>query len=364
MSRPSLIFVSVVPSPYQRDVFQTIAQRGRVPLRVYYMESTSPDNPWVPPALESWECILPGHTFRRGVRCAHLNWGLPALRTTDFWVLNGMMSDFTTQLLMRRLGRRFRWAFWGERPSRPNSTVKRYLQYIQYSPLGHARLIAAIGTRAVDDYQRLIPRVPVHNQPYACDLSTFATARQPRLAGQDTVFLFCGQMIVRKGIDLLLTSFSRLVIEDRLPVRLRLIGREAALLSMLATLPTTVRERIDYLGFIEPNALPPHFAATDIFVLPSRYDGWGVVVNQALGAALPTIVSDAVGASNLISSEENGLIIPAGEAAPLYAAMHRLATDPALRSRLTAGAARTSATLSPDRAAEFWETMSAIPQLA
>jgi len=41
-----LVFLSVVPSPYQRDVFAAIAARARAPLQVHYLERAAPDSPW------------------------------------------------------------------------------------------------------------------------------------------------------------------------------------------------------------------------------------------------------------------------------------------------------------------------------
>ena len=66
----------------------------------------------------------------------------------------------------------------------------------------------------------------------------------------------------------------------------------------------------------------------DIFVLPSRYDGWGVVVNQALGAGLPLICSSEVrAADDLVADGVNGLIVTAGDSNGLAASMGKLAMD-------------------------------------
>ena len=115
--------------------------------------------------------------------------------------------------------------------------------------------------------------------------------RKPRTPERIT-FLFCGQMIARKGVDVLLAAFRQL--DSR--AELLLVGREAELPEMLASLPAEVSRRIRYAGFQAPEALPDYFSQADAFVLPSRYDGWGVVVNQALGAGLPILCSDTVGA--------------------------------------------------------------------
>ena len=95
-----------------------------------------------------------------------------------------------------------------------------------------------------------------------------------------------------------------------------------------------------FLGHRAPAELPGLFAEADAFVLPSRHDGWGVVINEALGAGLPIIVSDGVGAAHdLVTHGVNGLITPAGDACALRDALVLLACDP-LRRRAMADASR------------------------
>lgn len=349
-----LVFVSVVPSPYQRDVFRQLAARGSLPMVVYYLEQTPHDTPWPAPVLESWEHILPGRTIVWTTGRSHLNWQLPLPQAGEFWILNTAMTDVTSQLLMRRLGSRTPWAFWGELPSIPRTAFRRWLQRRQYAPLGRARFLAAIGSRAEQAYRQLCPGVPVYNRPYACDLSAFTSAAAAADRRREFTFLFCGQMIARKGIDLLIEAFAHLVASE-IPVRLRLVGREAELPAIMAGLNPATRSRIEYLGFQSPDSLPAEFARADAFVLPSRHDGWGVVVNQAIGAGLPVIVSNQAGAAELVRDGENGFIVPVADATALTGAMRRLATESTLRDRMAAKARALASTIGPDAAAEFWE---------
>ncbi len=333
-----------------------IADRGRVHLEVRYLEPAAPDSPW--PAVEPavWEKVLPGFTAGKGRWRSHFNWPLPRPRSDETWVVNGAMTDFTTQWFIRRLGRRFPWYFWGERPSTPGAAWKRWVQARQYSPLRSARAIVAVGEQARAAYAKLVG-IPVLNQPYVCRLERFIQAASQRSPEAEPVFLFCGQMISRKGIDLLLHAFAQLVAEG-VSGRLELIGREADLPSYLDTLDEKIRRRIAYRGFLSPADLPAAFARGNIFVLPSRHDGWGVVVNQAMASRMAIVCSDAVGAaSDLIRSERNGLVVPANDVDALAAAMRRLAASPELRARLGQAAATRSTELSPEKAAVFWENL-------
>lgn len=350
-----IVVLSVVPSPYQRDVFAALAARLPGRLKVFYFEQTPPDSPWPAPALQSWETILPGRIVNwRGGR-SHINRDLPSPASDEFWIVNGAMTDLATQRAFRRLGRRHAWAFWGELPSTPTSVFKKWLQRLQYRPLRHARFIAAVGSRAVAAYQRLLPGTPVLNRPYACDLQAFARPDPTSPREEGVTFLFCGQMIARKGFDVLLRAFATVI--SQIPsAKLILVGRETELTAGIDQLPVTMRAQVENAGFQPPPALPAFFARADVFVLPSRHDGWGVVVNQAFGAGLPVIVTTAVGAGELVADGAAGTTVPPGDEAALASAMIDLANDPARRNRMSKAAQNIAPSLTPEVAADFWIT--------
>jgi glycosyltransferase involved in cell wall biosynthesis len=136
---------------------------------------------------------------------------------------------------------------------------------------------------------------------------------------------------------------------------LLLVGREAELPTLLAQLPESARERIIYGGFQSPDELPHYFSQADVFVLPSRYDGWGVVVNQALGAGLPIVCSDMVGAGyDLVEEDVNGLKFRANDASALTEQLRRFVKTPELIEKWGAASRRKAAAWSPASGAEKW----------
>jgi glycosyltransferase involved in cell wall biosynthesis len=338
-------FVSVVPSPYQRDLFHALAQRSELELQVFYLEAGVPEAAWPRKPLAPYEKILPGFWFRAGSGRSHVNYPLPDLKPFDVVVMNTLMS-ITAQWLIRFRLRHKPWLFWGERLGRGGRLHERLA-----APLHRATGIAAIGRFAEDDYRARFPEPRHFCIPYYCDLEPFFAA--PRRARDDgtVVFLFCGQMIARKGVDILLAAFQRL----GTCARLLLVGREADLPQFLAPLPAPVRERITYAGFQPPEDLPRYFSQADVFVLPSRYDGWGVVVNQALAAGLPAICSDMVGAGReLVEEEINGLHFPAGDTDALAEKMQRLVAQPVLCDSWGANSRRQARHWTPEAGAEKW----------
>jgi glycosyltransferase involved in cell wall biosynthesis len=85
------------------------------------------------------------------------------------------------------------------------------------------------------------------------------------------------------------------------------------------------------------------YAGSDVVVVPSVpardfLEPWGLVVNEAFDRGVPVIATTAVGAAagGLVSDRRTGLVVPAGDADALAAAIRRLHDDPALRARLGA----------------------------
>jgi glycosyltransferase involved in cell wall biosynthesis len=239
-----------------------------------------------------------------------------------------------------------RWLFWGERLGR-GGQLHQWLS----APLNRATGIAAIGSDAQADYRQRFPAPRSFNIPYHCELGSFLETPRPPRNGDTVTYLFCGQMIRRKGLDLLLEAFARL--DSR--ARLLLVGREAELPEMLAPLSADVRTRIEYAGFRAPEALPQFFAKADVFVLPSRQEGWGVVVNQALAAGLPILCSDAVGAGfDLVEDGVNGIRFRADEVDALEVALREMLEHPQCIAAMGTASRAKAAAWSPEAGAAKW----------
>ncbi|HKH43090.1 MAG TPA: glycosyltransferase family 4 protein [Thermoanaerobaculia bacterium] len=157
-----------------------------------------------------------------------------------------------------------------------------------------------------------VPAEKVHAVPLGADLSLFQPGPEeaPR-AG--LLFLFAGASIHRKGFDLLLEAFAQVAAEVP-DARLRVVGPHgdaAHLLDRFSALP------IKAMGPTDQRGLAAEFRRADCLVLPSRNDSYAMVVTEALATGLPVIVSEMVGAKDLIREGKNGWIVPAGDAAPL-----------------------------------------------
>ena len=124
------------------------------------------------------------------------------------------------------------------------------------------------------------------------------------------MILAIGQMIHRKGFDVLLKAAKDLDPETGI----YFVGGEAKeeywkLREELGL------KNVHFLGFQKKERLAQYYKAADVFVLPTREDIWGLVINEALAYGLPTITTDrCVAGLELIEDGINGYVVPVEDA--------------------------------------------------
>jgi glycosyltransferase involved in cell wall biosynthesis len=144
-------------------------------------------------------------------------------------------------------------------------------------------------------------------------------------------------LTARKGHSLLLQALAGLA---HLDWELHSVGsatRDPVTAAGLLALAAPLGERVVWHGEVDAQALHAHYAAADVFVLASLHEGYGMVVTEALAHGLAVVASDAGALAQTLPTHA-GLQVPAGEVAPLQAALSRVLSDAALRERLGAGA--------------------------
>ena len=107
-----------------------------------------------------------------------------------------------------------------------------------------------------------------------------------------------------------------------------------------------------FLGFKNQSQMPECYSASDILVLPSAVDTWGLVVNEAFACGLPAIVSDKVGcAPDMIREDLTGRVFPMGDSQCLAGAIEEFSCKIHDRS-VSQALAEMTETYSPQRSAE------------
>jgi glycosyltransferase involved in cell wall biosynthesis len=191
--------------------------------------------------------------------------------------------------------------YWLESPL-PAGPLRSGMRHIAWRlQLPTADGVIGIGQRAVEAYRDVAQRTC--NIPYSIDAARYA--RRPERAPERPIrFLFVGQYIHRKGIVELLDAFAGLSPED---ATLTLVGSG----ELAPTVDEYARRyrQIQQAGFLNPNDLAELYSRHDVFVLPSRHDGWAVVVCEAMAAGLPVIGTPTTGAfQEFIQDGKNGMV--------------------------------------------------------
>jgi glycosyltransferase involved in cell wall biosynthesis len=190
---------------------------------------------------------------------------------------------------------------------------------LSYLPLRHlyrhADAVATYGPH-VSAYVRAKGASQVFEAPQSVDDGFWtATAAQPDRRAPFQA-LFAGRPAPEKGLEVLEDAWQAAALPG------------AALVRATDATPAQLRNL---------------YAGSDVVVVPSIptrdfLEPWGLVVNEAFHQGVPVIATTAVGAvaGGLVRHEETGLVVPAGDATALAAALRRLHGDPELRARLGA----------------------------
>jgi glycosyltransferase involved in cell wall biosynthesis len=160
------------------------------------------------------------------------------------------------------------------------------------------------------------------------------------------IVLFCAKLQAWKAPQDVLEAFSLAGVPDSFlvfagdgPLRSALEQRAREL---------QISERVRFLGFVNQSQLPSVYRASDLFVLPSLYEPFGLVVNEAMLCGCPVAVSDRVGAKyDLVRQGENGYIFPTGNVEALATIYRDILPDMHKRTRMGEAARRRMETWSP-----------------
>jgi glycosyltransferase involved in cell wall biosynthesis len=160
------------------------------------------------------------------------------------------------------------------------------------------------------------------------------------------VVLLCAKLQPWKRPHDLLLAFAKvagangyLVFVGDGPLRLDLESEAASL---------GISERVRFLGFVNQSGLPEVYTSSDVLVLPSGYEAFGVVVNEAMLCGCPVIVSDKVGAGfDLVREGETGFVFPVGDIEALSALLQRALQSPERLKRIGEAARERMASWSP-----------------
>jgi glycosyltransferase involved in cell wall biosynthesis len=260
----------------------------------------------------------------------------------DVIVLHGYTHRFARQLVRLKNKYGYKIVLRGEFTEMPRRTkglrsiAKRlYLKWF-YRHVDH---FCPIGKDAIDHLQRYgIAKDKMTLAPYSVDdgiiresLQRFDRVSSRKLLhirDDHIVFLFSGKMIARKQ-PLLLADALLALGGSYSNFTAIFLGSGEQFQPLCKKVKAQLGHRFIAPGFVNQSELGLYFTAADVFVLPSTYDTWGLVVNEAMHYGLPCIVSDKVGAGrDLVESGLTGDVFKFDSLSDLKNCLERVRNNP------------------------------------
>ncbi len=298
-----------MPSFYQEDLFRALVDSGKVELKLIFARDLTEQR-----TVLGWHRDLKGYSseFLDGWRSIPNALRLAWQQRDRLHIVNGLWAEpaFAAALIVLALTRSS-YLIYSEAPdpflarSRSKNTLRAAFGRLIARrasgalPVSHlaADFFGALGMR--EEMMYSFGYFRAHSSPNG-------TAAFKKGINIEVVFI--GQVIHRKGLDILLEAMQPLFNEYP-ELALSVVGsggNEAPLRKQVTD--WGLEGRVFLEGVIPYDKIPARLAMADLLVLPSRWDGWGLVVNEAFAVGVPVIVSDQCGAADLVKDNVNGYV--------------------------------------------------------
>jgi glycosyltransferase involved in cell wall biosynthesis len=319
----------VVPSFYQGDVLRALVATGELDLEAIFARPLPEDRIQL-----GWENDLAGYSFRflnetnRIMDAVRLVWS----RRDRIHMVNGMWMEPSFAAALTALAATGgTYAIYSEAPD-PNisRSVAKKLFATAFGRMIVARASGffPVSHLGVEFFKRLRAR-PENIYPYGY----FRSHSKPSDSSmwrddEDRIeVVFLGQVVQRKGIDVLLEAMKPLF-EEHPTLYLTIIGAGDLLDGTRRQVDSSdLMRRIEFEGTLPSHQVLSRLKNADLLVLPSRWDGWGIVINEAFAVGMPVVVSNRCGASELVRNGVNGYVFRNEDVVDLRACLKRFLTQ-------------------------------------
>lgn len=353
------------PSEYQSAFFSALRRAG-VDICVCYYERMPEDR--VKLGWKSGEKLQPGEQFVPS--------SLKAIEQipdcdTRIHVHVGYGKKFLRDLVQHFCREGYRWVHWSERAHRGLRWWGSLIRKRWYANLVNQHALGSFGqgVLALQDFAKWgIRPEKMALLPYsvnACDESAAPDQVCEEYCGGRKAYLYLGALDHRKGIDILLRAYQKVCRVNEEWVLL-LVGndRSGGAYQKLAQ-KLGISERVLFHGCMPANEISRALKCAKVLVLPSRFDGWGVVLNEAASLGMALVATDQVGAAyHLIDPGENGFRVRAGHVDSLARALISYVRHPELADSHGEHSRHLFEAYSPERnvsrflnAIQAWEAM-------
>jgi glycosyltransferase involved in cell wall biosynthesis len=349
---PKLVIVTEIIAPYRIPVFNALALRREIDLRVIFLAENDP-------SLRQWRVykdeikfsyeVLPSWRRRFGRHNVLINRGvLSALNKIRPNVLlcggYNYLASWESAFWARV--HRVPLLLWSESTALDRRRGHRLVEFMKARFLSLCRAFVVPGRSSLQYLKDLgIRDQRIFTAPNAVDTRLFAALAEQASRDEFQVrarhslplryFLYVGRWVRAKGVFDLVQAYAQLDDEVRAKVGLVFVGDGADRSELIERALRITPGTIQFPGFVHREGLAELYALADALIFPTHSDPWGLVVNEAMSCGLPVIVTRVAGCmADLVQDGWNGFVVPPGNPSQLAAAMARLAGDSELRMEM------------------------------
>lgn len=146
--------------------------------------------------------------------------------------------------------------------------------------------------------------------------------------------IYVGTLRPVKNVSVLIQAFA--LVRERIPSsRLTIVGdgiEKSRLESLVRDLK--IQDFVTFQGRVENEELPKYLRKADVFVLPSKFEGFGIVVIEAMASGLPVVVTKVGGLSEIIEDGENGFLIDPEDSKQIADSIEIVLTNQEMRDKM------------------------------
>lgn len=165
--------------------------------------------------------------------------------------------------------------------------------------------------------------------------------------------LFVSMNFYVKGLDFLISALGKMrLLFPGADFHLVVVGRDKEKPYQRMAMNAGIGNRVTFTGALTRKELNELYSSADLFVMPSRFDTFGIVVLEAMAKGLPVILSTKVGAKDLVEDNVNGFTIDDPGETVRFASVINYVLQPEVRTRLSTDAIRTARAFTWKRTAQ------------
>lgn len=315
-----VLFLTNIPSPYRVDFFQALGKLCSLTVLYELPGATDRDSSWKREiGKKSYREIFLKPVFKQ-VSSAYCPEVKKFLKDPSYDIIVvGGYSTPTGMAAIRYLKRKKKPYFLNSDGGLVPAVEKAWKKQLKTKFIGGAAGYLSTGA-ACDAYLMHYGalREKIYRYPFtsvsAADLAARPVTAKERIKireklgiTEEKVILSVGNFIPRKGFDILMRAVGVLAGTASVPGLYLIGGTEIP--EYAAIRESLGLENVHYIPFLDKEGLKEYYAAADLFVLPTREDIWGLVINEAMAAGLPVITTDnCVAGTELL---EASCIVPA-----------------------------------------------------